>query len=79
MQKETKTNTPVVKTQQDPTKVFTVQPKVERKLGDEFTIDDKQVVVVSVAGSLSSIKIKVGSERILCAAATFGSLSTSIS
>ena len=58
---ETKVNS-VVKTQQsiqqDPTKVFTVQPKVERKLGDEFTIDDKQVVVVEVKDGEYHVKNK---------------------
>jgi hypothetical protein len=43
---------------QDPTKVFTVQPKVERKLGDEFTIDDKQVVVVEVNDGEYHVKNK---------------------
>lgn len=57
-QKETKTNS-VVKTQQDPTKVFTVQPKVQRKLGDEFTIDEKQVVVVEVKDGEYHVKNKV--------------------
>ncbi len=52
---ETKT---VVKTQQDPTKVFTIQPKVERKLGDEFTIDEKQVVVVEVKDGEYHVKNK---------------------
>lgn len=48
MQKETK-NTPVVKTQQNLTNVPVIQPTVvDRRLGDEFTINDKQVVVVEV-------------------------------
>ena len=56
-----KENNTVVETQQsqDPTKVFTVQPKVERKLGDEFTIDDKQVVVVEVNDGEYHVKYKV--------------------
>ena len=58
MQKETKTNS-VVKTQQDPTKVFVVEPKVQRKLGDEFTVDDKQVVVVEVKDGEYHVKNKV--------------------
>jgi hypothetical protein len=53
-----KENNTVVQTQQDPTKVFTVQPKVERKLGDEFTIDDKQVVVVEVNDGEYHVKNK---------------------
>jgi hypothetical protein len=53
-----KENNTVAQTQQDPTKVFTVQPKVERKLGDEFTIDDKQVVVVEVNDGEYHVKNK---------------------
>lgn len=49
----------VVKTQQESTKVFTVEPKVERKVGDEFTVDDKQVVVVEVNGDQYHVKNKV--------------------
>ena len=60
-QKETKTNS-VVKTQQsiqqDPAQVFTIQPKVQRKLGDEFTIDNKQVVVVEVNDGEYHVKNK---------------------
>ena len=58
-QKETKTNS-VVKTQQvqDPTKVFTVEPKVQRKLGDEFIIDEKQVQVVEVNDGQYHVKNK---------------------
>ena len=50
----------VVKTQQtqDPTKVFVVEPKVQRKLGDEFTVDDKQVVVVEVNDGEYHVKNK---------------------
>lgn len=48
----------VVKTQQDPTKVFTVEPKVQRKVGDEFTVDDKQVVVVEVNDGEYHVKNK---------------------
>lgn len=58
MQKETKQTT-VVNKQQDPTKVFMVETKVQRKLGDEFTVDDKQVVVVEVNDGEYHVKNKV--------------------
>ncbi len=57
MQKETK-NTPVVKTQQNLTNVPAIQPTVDRRLGDEFTIDDKQVVVVEVNDGEYHVKNK---------------------
>lgn len=57
MQKETKVTT-VVNKQQDPTQVFTIQPKVVRKLGDEFTIDGKSVVVVEVKDGEYHVKNK---------------------
>lgn len=59
MQNKQETKT-VVKTQQtqDPTKVFTVEPKVQRKVGDEFTVDDKQVFVVEVNDGQYHVKNK---------------------